>query len=128
MEELAPQVRLRLAQVADVKRFSSDPTNPVTQKEVKIAELMEAAMSQVPGAPLSFEQQVIHIYALQSARLNELKVDKIQNVLELLFERVKSKNPSLVEELKTTFILTEKGKRFIETVAEEIVMELQSSL
>lgn len=112
--ELAPLVRLELAQAEDAKRFGAGASDPAVQRSLRRAAVVAAALPQPQRTVCPLEEQVVQLMALQKGLLDEVPPAQVPARLQQITEGVKEMCPEAMREVAATLRLTEAAKAAID--------------
>jgi F-type H+-transporting ATPase subunit alpha len=112
MADLAPQVRLDLAQAEDARKFSIDPDDLTKKQDVYTARL-RAALQQPRSQPVALEDQIILLLAVQRGFANHVAEDELQLFLSGAIRFVHAAAFKALQELSSTKILTAASEKAI---------------
>ncbi|KXZ53834.1 hypothetical protein GPECTOR_6g752 [Gonium pectorale] len=140
MEQLAPQVRLDLAQADDARRFSASASSPLgsaasgnsmasadllpgagsgpgsaEERADALARRLSAALLQRPGRPAQLPEQVVTLYAVQRGFADAVPPEQVPAWLEGAVAHVAAEAAAALEELGRTGILTAAAEAGIAT-------------
>ncbi|KAI8466349.1 MAG: alpha subunit of mitochondrial F1F0 ATP synthase [Monoraphidium minutum] len=113
LEELAPQIRLQLAQADDARRFAPGAADdPLQQRNDARCQRIAEALRQPPGAPVPLEEQVIILFAIQQGYADAVAPEDAAAWMARAVEWVRQVAPRALREIAETQQLTaaaEKG-------------------
>ncbi|GAX73139.1 hypothetical protein CEUSTIGMA_g592.t1 [Chlamydomonas eustigma] len=112
MADLAPQVRLDLAQAEDARKFSIDPDDP-TKKQDAYTSRVRAALLQPQSQPVALEDQIILLLAVQRGFANHVAEDQLQVFLSGAVRFVHAAAFKALQELSSTKILTAAAEKAV---------------
>ncbi len=104
MKKVAGKLKLQLAQFRELESFASIGTDldPETQKTLDLGRRMTQVLKQPQYNPLSLEQQVTVIYAVNNGFFSSIPVDKIQETENKFHNYMKVQGKEVLEAIKTT--------------------------
>ncbi len=109
MKKVAGKLKLQLAQFRELESFASIGTDldAETQKTLDLGRRMTQVLKQPQYEPLSLEQQVTVIYAVNNGYFNVIPVDKIQETENKFHQYMKVQGKEILEAIKTSKELNE---------------------
>jgi F-type H+-transporting ATPase subunit alpha len=109
MKKVAGKLKLQLAQFRELESFASIGTDldAETQKTLDLGRRMTQVLKQPQYNPLSLEQQVTVIYAVNNGFFNSISVDKIQETESKFHQYMKVQGKEILETIKTSKELNE---------------------
>jgi len=123
MKSIAGMLRLDLAQFRELEafaKFGSD-LDDTTQKQLTRGRIMVEILKQNQYVPMSFEKQVLIIYAGLNGYLDEISLDKIAQFELDFLEHVAVNNQSIFDDIKNSGKLKEKNEEGLKNVLAEFV-------
>jgi len=117
--EIAPLVRLELAQAEDAKRYAADAPakggvpGKAAQQAQRRAAVVAAALPQPQRTTCPLEDQVVQLMALQEGVLDAVPLDQVSATLTQVTEEVRVLCPMAMEEISKTRRLTGTAKAAI---------------
>ena len=104
MKQVAGQLKLALAQFAELEAFSqfASDLDQATQNQLARGTRLREILKQAQSAPLSLEDQVATIYAGNNGYLDKLEVSQVRAFVAGLRSFVASKYPKYSEIIKAT--------------------------
>lgn len=124
MKKIAGKLRLELAQFRELQafvQFASD-VDETTKKKIKRGQIITEILKQPDLGPLSFEKQLVVLYASLNNYFDSIDFDKLAAVQKELVETVdKLHQKDIVEPLKTTGILSKEVEEKLKSVIEKII-------
>src|SRR5436190_366149 len=98
MKKVAGRLRLDLSQYRELEAFAQfgSELDPDTQKTLARGERLVATLNQSERSPLPAEDQVVQIYAATNGYLDRIVVDKVNEFLDGLTQRVRSEQEDLL--------------------------------
>ncbi|MBX4200680.1 F0F1 ATP synthase subunit alpha [Candidatus Parcubacteria bacterium] len=102
MKKVAGKLRLELAQFRELQtfvQFASD-VDPVTKERIQKGRIITEVLKQNDLAPISFEKQVLVLYAALNGYFNKFQPDQIQKIEASFLEYVTDLQPEILEKLK----------------------------
>jgi F-type H+-transporting ATPase subunit alpha len=109
MKKVSGKLKLQLAQFRELESFASIGTDldAETQKTLDLGRRMTQVLKQPQYEPLSLEQQVTVIYAVNNGYFNVIPVDKIQETESKFHQYMKVQGKEILETIKTSKELNE---------------------
>ncbi len=124
MKKVAGKLRLELAQFRELQafvQFASD-VDDVTKKKIKRGQIITEILKQSDLAPLSFDKQVIVLYAALNNYFDEIPEEKLAELQEKLLNNIeKVHDREILEPLKKTGILSKEVEEKLKQAIENIV-------
>ena len=108
MKKVAGKLRLELAQFREMQtfmQFASD-VDETTKKKIAKGRISSEILKQPDLAPISFDKQVLILYAVLNDYFNDFNPEDIQKIEKNFFEYVESLHKDLVEKIKTEKAIT----------------------
>jgi F-type H+/Na+-transporting ATPase subunit alpha len=101
MKKVAGRLRLDLSQYRELEAFAQfgSELDPDTQKTLARGERLVATLNQSERSPLPAQDQVVQIYAATNGYLDRIVVDKVDEFLDGLTQRVRSEHQDLLEKI-----------------------------
>jgi F-type H+-transporting ATPase subunit alpha len=101
MKKVAGKLKLDLSQYRDLEAFAQfgSELDPETQKQLARGERLVEMLKQNERSPGSVAEQVASIYAGTGGYLDRIKVERVQEFLAQLLERLKSEHSDLVDRI-----------------------------
>ncbi len=101
MKKVAGRLRLELSQYRELEAFSQfgSDLDKDTQQTLARGERLVKALNQKEGEPLSVANQVAQIYAGMNGYLDRITVDRVDEFLEGLTQRVASESSDVLEQV-----------------------------
>ena len=129
MKKVAGKLRLELAQFRELQtfvQFASD-VDESTKKKISKGRIVTEILKQSDLSPMSFEKQVLVLYAALNDYFNDFKPEDMQSVEKKFLEYVSalggsaSGGENLLEKIKTERQITDKMEENIKEVIEKFV-------
>ena len=101
MRKVAGRLRLDLSQYRELEAFAQfgSELDPDTQKTLARGERLVATLNQRERSPIPIEDQVVQIYAATQGYLDRITVDRVDEFLDGLTQRVRSEQAELLEKI-----------------------------
>jgi F-type H+-transporting ATPase subunit alpha len=101
MKKVAGRLRLELSQYRELEAFAQfgSELDPDTQRTLARGERLVATLNQSERSPLPVEQQVMQIFAATNGYLDRITVDRVDEFLDGLTQRVRSDHSDLLEKM-----------------------------
>jgi F-type H+-transporting ATPase subunit alpha len=108
VKEVGKGLRLEYAQYREMLRLTKLRTHLSAEATEKMrrGEILHHLLMQVNNAPLSMEEEVVLFYAYRSRALEPYLDSFLSNFIEEIFKYIKTRNPGLIESLKSKPELT----------------------
>ena len=121
MKKVAGSIKLELAQyreMAAFAQFGSD-LDASTQKLLNRGSKLTELLKQDQFSPMPVAQQVIAVFSGVRGFLDDVELKDIKEVEKQIYEKVKSLNPELIDEINNTGKLEEETDKKLTLVIEE---------
>jgi F-type H+-transporting ATPase subunit alpha len=121
MKKVAGTLRLDLAQYRELEafaKFGSDldiSTQRLLNRGSKLTELLK----QDQYSPMTVAQQVIAVFSGVRGYLDDVELTDIKNLEKQIYEKVKSSNPEIIENINNTGKLDEETEKKLAVLIEE---------
>jgi F-type H+-transporting ATPase subunit alpha len=101
MRKVAGRLRLDLSQYRELEAFAQfgSELDPDTQKTLARGERLVATLNQKERNPIAIEDQVVQIYAATQGYLDRILVQKVDEFLDGLAQRIRSEQGDLLEKI-----------------------------
>ncbi len=122
MKKVASSLKIELAnynEMLDFSRFGSDLDQTTKNILTHGAVLMEV-LRQKQYATLSMEDEIIDIYVAQSKAIDDVAIEKIQDVLSKIRSTLHTHHEALFEEIRTTKLLSDENKAVIDAAVQDV--------
>lgn len=122
MKKVASSLKIELAnynEMLDFSRFGSDLDQTTKNILTHGAVLMEV-LRQKQYATLSMEDEIVDIYVAQSKAIDDVTIEKIQDVLSKIRNTLHTHHEKLFEEIKSTKLLSEENKAIIDQTVQDV--------
>src|SRR4051794_16813782 len=112
MKKVAGKLRLDLSQYRDLEAFAQfgSELDPETQKQLARGERLVEMLKQKERQPLSVPDQVASIYAGTGGYLDRIKVDRVQDFLTSLLERLHADESDLLKRIEESGELSDEDE------------------
>jgi F-type H+-transporting ATPase subunit alpha len=102
MKKVAGRIKIELSQFRDLEAFSQfgSDLDADTQRTLSRGARLVRTLNQGERSPLSVEDQVAQIYAATNGFVDRILVDRVQDFLADLTQRLKSEIPDTLEAIK----------------------------
>lgn len=123
MKKVAGKLRLELAQFRELQtfvQFASD-VDETTKKRIQKGRIITEILKQSDQAPISFEKQVIVLYAVLNDYFNGFEPEQIQEIEKKFIEYLDGLHKSFVEKLKSERQLTPELEEQLKKIIESFV-------
>jgi len=121
MKKVAGSIKLELAQyreMAAFAQFGSD-LDVTTQKLLNRGSKLTELLKQDQYSPMTVAQQVIAVFSGVRGYLDDVKLTDIKNFEKQIYEKVKSSNPKIIENINNTGKLDEETEKKLALLIEE---------
>jgi F-type H+-transporting ATPase subunit alpha len=101
MRKVAGRLRLDLSQYRELEAFAQfgSELDPDTQKTLARGERLVATLNQKERSPMAIEDQVVQIYAATQGYLDRILVEKVDEFLNGLAQRMRAEQGDLLEKI-----------------------------
>ncbi|MBI1866368.1 MAG: F0F1 ATP synthase subunit alpha [Candidatus Staskawiczbacteria bacterium] len=127
MKKVAGKLRLELAQFRELQtfvQFASD-VDQITKDRINKGRIITEILKQSDLAPISFEKQVLVLYAVLGDYFSKFKPEEIQATQEKFLEYVKDLHEDLLSSLKEKRDITEEIENKIKEVISNFIESQQ---
>jgi len=121
MKKVAGSIKLELAQyreMAAFAQFGSD-LDITTQKLLNRGSKLTELLKQDQYSPMTVAQQVIAVFSGVKGFLDKVQLDEIKNFEKLVYEKVKSSNPEIIDSINNTGKLDEEIEKKLTLIIEQ---------
>ena len=121
MKKVAGSIKLELAQyreMAAFAQFGSD-LDASTQRLLNRGSKLTELLKQDQYSPMSVAQQVIAVFSGVRGYLDDVELTDIKNLEKRIYEKVKSSNPEIIENINNTGKLDEETEKKLALLIEE---------
>jgi len=118
MKKVAGKLRLELAQFRELQtfvQFASD-VDPETRERIQKGRIITEVLKQTDQAPISFEKQVLVLYAALNGYFNKFQPDQIQKIEASFLEYAEDLHADLFDRLRSERQITEEIEKQIKEV------------
>ena len=122
MKKVSSSLKIELAnynEMLDFSRFGSDLDQTTKNILTHGAVLMEV-LRQKQYSTLSMGDEIVDIYVAQSKLIDDVPIEKIQDVLEKIRDNLHSSHPEIFDEIKNTKQLSDEKKAVIDSVTKAV--------
>jgi len=123
MKKVAGKLRLELAQFREMQtfmQFASD-VDDATKKKITKGKIVTEILKQSDLAPISFEKQVLVLYAVLNDYFNKYQPEEIQEIEKKFLEYTEKLHKDVIEEIKSERQISDKLEEKIKKVIEKFV-------
>jgi F-type H+/Na+-transporting ATPase subunit alpha len=123
MKKVAGKLRLELSQYRDLEAFAQfgSELDPETQKQLARGERLVEMLKQKERQPLSVGDQVASIYAGTGGFLDRIKVERVQEFLAQLIDRLHSEQGELMKRITEEGQLSDSDEEALGVATKEFV-------
>jgi F-type H+/Na+-transporting ATPase subunit alpha len=123
MKKVAGKLRLELSQYRDLEAFAQfgSELDPETQKQLARGERLVEMLKQKERQPLSVADQVASIYSGTGGYLDRIKVDRVQEFLAQLLDRLHSEKGDLMKRITEEGQLSDEDEKVLADAISEFV-------
>jgi len=121
MKKVAGSIKLELAQyreMAAFAQFGSD-LDVSTQKLLNRGSKLTELLKQDQYSPMPVAQQVIAVFSGVRGFLDDVELSNIKDIEKQIYEKVKSSNPEIIDNINSTGKLEEKTEKKLTSIIEE---------
>jgi F-type H+-transporting ATPase subunit alpha len=121
MKKVAGSIKLELAQyreMAAFAQFGSD-LDATTQKLLNRGSKLTELLKQDQYSPMTVAQQVIAVFSGVRGFLDKVELSKIKNLEKQVYEKVKSSNPEIIDDINNTGKLDEEIEKKLTSIIEQ---------
>ena len=121
MKKVAGSIKLELAQyreMAAFAQFGSD-LDASTQRLLNRGSKLTELLKQDQYSPMSVAQQVIAVFSGVRGYLDDVELTDIKNLEKRIYEKVKSSNPEIIENINNTGKLDEETEKKLASLIKE---------
>eukprot|EP00882_Tetradesmus_deserticola_P005439 GHRQ01005723.1.p1 GENE.GHRQ01005723.1~~GHRQ01005723.1.p1 ORF type:complete len:668 (+),score=308.35 GHRQ01005723.1:398-2401(+) len=113
LEQLAPQIRLDLAQAEDARKFAANQEDPVLRKYEAYSQRIAAALQQQPGQPVPLQDLIVTLFAIQEGLADSVPAKDVPGFLEEGLRALRNEQPQLLADIARSKQLTAQSERGI---------------
>jgi len=121
MKKVAGSIKLELAQyreMAAFAQFGSD-LDATTQKLLNRGSKLTELLKQDQYSPMTVAQQVIAVFSGVRGFLDKVELGEIKNLEKQIYEKVKSTNPEIINDINNTGKLDEEIEKKLTTIIKQ---------
>lgn len=102
MKKVASTLKLELAQFLELEHFLEfiEEVDPETRKKLERGKRIREMLKQDEQSPLSFENEVIIIYAAAIGFLDEIKLEEVKNFEQDLYKAIEVQKPEIFKTIR----------------------------
>lgn len=129
MKKVAGKLRLELAQFRELQtfvQFASD-VDEATKQKINKGKIVIEILKQADQAPISFENQVLVLYAALNDYLSEFKPEQMQRIEKELIEYTEKLHKDLIKKIKTEKEISDETEVELKKVIEAFVASQNGS-
>jgi F-type H+-transporting ATPase subunit alpha len=123
MKKVAGKLRLELAQFRELQtfvQFASD-VDEATKQKINKGRIITEILKQPDLAPISFEKQVLILYAALNGYFDKFEPSQMQEIEKKFIEYIENLHKELVEKIKRERTITNDIEKEIKEVIEKFV-------
>jgi F-type H+/Na+-transporting ATPase subunit alpha len=123
MKKVAGKLRLELAQFRELQtfvQFASD-VDETTKKRIIKGKIVTEILKQSDLAPISFEKQVLVLYAALNDYFNDFKPEEMQKIEEKFLEYVENLHKDLLDKIKSERQITDATEAEMKKIIESFI-------
>ena len=121
MKKVAGSIKLELAQyreMAAFAQFGSD-LDATTQKLLNRGSKLTELLKQDQYSPMTVAQEVIAVFSGVRGFLDKVELSEIKDLEKQIYEKVKSSNPEIIDDINNTGKLDEKIEKQLTSIIEQ---------
>jgi len=125
MKKVAGKLRLELAQFRELQtfmQFASD-VDETTKKRINKGKIVTEILKQSDLAPISFEKQVLVLYAALNDYFDKFQPEQMQEIEKKFLEYIENLHKDLVEKIKEERAITDEMEEKIKKVIKKFIDE-----
>jgi len=125
MKKVAGKLRLELAQFRELQtfmQFASD-VDETTKKRINKGKIVTEILKQSDLAPISFEKQVLILYAALNDYFDKFQPEQIQAIEAKFLENVENLHKDFLEKIKTDRQITDETEAEMKKIIEKFIEE-----
>jgi F-type H+-transporting ATPase subunit alpha len=128
MKKIASRLKIELAQFLELERFLEfiEEVDPETRKKLERGRRILEILKQEKLKPMSFEKEVVSIFAGVEGFLDKIPIEKIREFEERLHQEIEEKNPGIFKNILETGDLDEKTSEELKKVLNQILEEYEN--
>jgi F-type H+-transporting ATPase subunit alpha len=128
MKKIASRLKIELAQFLELERFLEfiEEVDPETRKKLERGRRILEILKQEKLKPMSFEKEVVSIFAGVEGFLDEIPIEKVREFEERLHQEIEEKNPGIFKNILETGDLDEKTSEELKKVLNQILEEYEN--
>src|SRR3989339_229502 len=123
MKKVAGKLRLELAQFRELQtfvQFASD-VDQATQERIQKGRIITEILKQSDLAPISFEKQVLVLYAALNGYFDKFQPEQMQEIEKKFFEYIENLHKDLLETIKKERQITDETEAEIKKVISSFI-------
>ncbi|HOI59701.1 MAG TPA: F0F1 ATP synthase subunit alpha [Candidatus Pacearchaeota archaeon] len=122
MKKACGSLKLNLTQFQELERFSefTEELDPETKKILEKGKAIIKILKQKDLEPLSFDKQVVIIYAATNCSIEDLKMKDLETFQDKLFEEIQISKPEIFEEIQKTRELSDETRKNIGDIVKKV--------
>jgi F-type H+-transporting ATPase subunit alpha len=123
MKKVAGTLRLDLAQYRELAAFAAfgSDLDETTQSQLNRGERLVELLKQGQYVPVEVEEQVVALFAATKGLLDTVPVDKILTTEKELIDHLRSRQPAILEEIKTKGSMSDETQTALTAAVKEFV-------
>ena len=123
MKKVAGKLRLELAQFRELQtfmQFASD-VDEATKKRINKGKIVTEILKQSDLAPISFEKQVLVLYAALNDYFDKFKPEEMQEIEKKFLEYIENLHKDLLEKIKSERAITDETEAEIKKIISSFI-------
>jgi len=130
MKKVAGKLRLDLSQYRDLEAFAQfgSELDPETRKALARGERLVEMLNQKERQPLSVSEQVASIYSGTGGHLDRIDVERVEEFLGSMLERLRSENSELMDQIDSEGTLSDEDEETLGKFLEDFVDDFGADL
>ncbi|MDO8493255.1 MAG: F0F1 ATP synthase subunit alpha [bacterium] len=121
MKKVAGKLRLDLAQFRELQaflQFASD-LDEATKQKIRRGELLTEMLKQIDGAPMSFDKQVIVLYAALNGFLDDMPATEVKSFEKGFVDYMESLHADVMDSIRKTRAIDEAAEKNLRAFIED---------
>jgi F-type H+-transporting ATPase subunit alpha len=127
MKKIASRLKLELAQFLELERFLEfiEEVDPETRKRLERGRRILEVLKQEKLKPMSFEKEVVSIFAGVEGFLDKVPLEKVKEFEEKLHQKIEKERPEIFKNILESRDLDEKTSEELKKVLNQILKEYE---
>ena len=109
MKQVSGSLKLELAQFAEMQAFAQfgSDLDAATQATLDHGQKVREVLKQAQYSPRSVEEQVVSLFALKNGFTKQIKVDKVNDFINELYEDIHLNHNDIIENIRTNKVISD---------------------